>query len=115
MRFRNLTDNDWNFGKGRNDYLNQKDATKANIKTRVLSWQQDCFFDLGAGVDWVNGLGKKGQRDLLEQQIRNVILQTQDVTGINSFTSTLQNRQLSVQYEVSTTFGTIEDTIEGSA
>lgn len=113
MKFRSLNGQDWNYGRGRSDYLRQKDALKENIRTRVLSWRRDCFFDTEAGVDWVNGLGNKGQRSNLEAQIRNVILQTPLVTGINSFFSTLDNRNLSIQYEVATEFGDITDTIRG--
>lgn len=113
MKFRSLNGQDWNYGRGRNDYLREKAALKENIRTRVLSWRRDCFFDTQAGVDWVNGLGNRNQRSNLEAQIRNVILQTPLVTGVTSFFSTLENRNLTVQYVIQTELGEINDRIGG--
>lgn len=115
MRFRNLKDGDWTFGAGKNNYLARKDALKANIRTRVLSWERDCFFAQDENVDWVNGLGRKGQFTNLEQQIRRTILNTPDVSGLVSFSFNLENRRLTVQYEVTTAYSeSVQDTIERS-
>lgn len=105
MIFRQLnSDNDWTFGKGKNNFARENDAIGLNIKTRIKSWVGDCFFDTSAGIDWVNRLGSKSQRELLELDLRNIILQSEGVTGINSFSTSLVNRQFTADYSVETVY-----------
>ena len=105
MIFRNLdSDGDWSFGKGRNDYVSQNQAIGLNIKTRILSWVNDCFFDLNAGIDWLNRLGSKNQRALLELDLRRIILQSDGVTGILTFDSQLIGRNFTANYSVQTIY-----------
>jgi hypothetical protein len=54
-------DGDWLFGKGQNDYVRANTSVVQNINTRLGSFLGDCFFDLGAGIDWFNLLGTKDQ------------------------------------------------------
>lgn len=104
---------DWGFGAGKNSYSRQIDAIKQNVKTRVQSWKNDCFFDQEAGVDWVNRLGTLNQQALLEEEVRRVILQTPKVTEIVSFNLTIEGRAISLSYEVNTTLSqSFIDTIE---
>jgi hypothetical protein len=107
MIFRNLDINhDWTFGKGINNYTRLNQAIGLNIKTRILSWLGDCFFAQQEGIDWVNRLGSKNQRGLLEADLRRIILQTQDVTGINSFDIVYNQtgRGFSASYSVNTIY-----------
>ncbi len=105
MLFRNLdASNDWTFGKGKGDYVDQNAAIGLNIKTRILSWVGDCFFDLKAGIDWVNRLGSKNQRNLLEIDLRRIILQSEGVTGILSFDTVLVGRKFTANYSVNTVY-----------
>ncbi len=97
---------DWLFGKGQNDYLTANAAIVQNIDTRLNSFLGDCFFDLGAGIDWFNLLGGK-DRITLNLSISAVILNTQDVTGILQLSSNLSaSRIFTVQYRVQTTYST---------
>jgi hypothetical protein len=105
MIFRNLDEGgDWTFGKGKNDYVDQNSAIGINIKTRILSWVGDCFFDTEAGIDWINRLGSKNQRELLELDLRNLILQSEGVTGILSFSTNLIGRDFTADYSVQTVY-----------
>lgn len=105
MRFRNLDSNgDWTFGKGNNNYAINNKAIGLNIRTRILSWVGDCFFDLDAGIDWVNRLGSKNQRALLELDLRNIILQTEGVTGLLEFNTVLVGRKFTADYSVQTVY-----------
>jgi hypothetical protein len=114
MIFRNLDENsDWTFGKGINCYLRDNSAIGLNIRTRILSWLNDCFFDPQAGIDWVNRLGSKNQRVLLELDLRRIILQSEGVTGILEFDSTLTDRNFTANYSVQTIFSqSFQDSIE---
>jgi hypothetical protein len=96
---------DWVFGSGKSNYLKNDDAIALNIDTRLLSWVGDCFFDMGAGIDWLNLLGSIGKQEILQLNLKRVILQSYGVTGINSFYVTLNSARLfQASYNISTIF-----------
>lgn len=108
MRIRAVDgNNDWQFGKGQNDYKRGLTACVQNIATRLQEFLGDCFFNNGAGIDWLNLLGAKDQISL-NLSISAIILNTEDVTGINQLSATLNpdTRNFQVEYEVQTVFGT---------
>lgn len=105
MIFRNLTsDGDWTFGSGKENFARGQDAIGLNIRTRILSWVGDCFFDQTAGIDWVNRLGSKNQRVLLELDLRRIITQSEDVTALVEFDTILNGRQFVADYSVNTIY-----------
>lgn len=105
MIFRNLDENsDWTFGRGKGCYVRDNQAIGLNIKTRLLSWVNDCFFDLPAGIDWLNRLGSKNQRELLELDLRRVIMQSEGVTGILEVSTQLVGRGFTANYSVQTIY-----------
>lgn len=114
MIIRALDENhDWMMGKGKQDMASLNQAIGLNIKTRLLSWVGDCFFDQNAGIDWWNRLGSKNQRALLELDLKRVILQSADVTGITEFQTTLAGRRFTASYTVNTVYSQeFRDTIE---
>ena len=114
MKFRQInSDGDWTFGKGLNNYARENNAIGLNIETRIKSWIGDCFFDQQAGIDWVNRLGSKNQRELLELDLRNIILQSEGVTGILNFDTFLVGRNFTADYSVQTVYSqSYTDSIE---
>ncbi len=105
MIFRNLDKNgDWSFGQGLSNYISRNAAIGLNVKTRLLSWLNDCFFDMNAGVDWTNRLGSKNQRTLLERDLRRIILQSYGVTAIVTFDTVLVGRLFTANYTIDTIF-----------
>jgi len=105
MIFRNLTPSgDFTFGQGLGNYISGNPAIALNIKTRILSWLGNCFFDTTAGIDWLNRLGSKGQEGLLETDLRRIILQSYGVTGITSFSYSLVGRAFTANYSIDTIF-----------
>lgn len=105
MIFRALdTANDWKFGKGKSDFLKENSAIGLNIKTRILSWKNDCFFDLPAGIDWNNRIGSKNQKDLLDADLKRIILDSEGVTGLESFSSSVNNRSYTADFSISTIY-----------
>lgn len=113
MRFRNVNDDgDWVFGKGRNSYLRGNEALMMNIKTRLLSFLNDCFFDTEAGIDWWNLLGGKDQKALLAS-IQRVVLRSSQVKRIVDMQSRLNNRKFAITLSVEFADGEIlTDTVE---
>lgn len=105
MIFRNLdNDGDWEFGKGKQSYVKEDAAITLNIKTRVLSFFKNCFFDTESGIDWFSRLNYRDQFDLLKNDVRNTILQSQDVVSMEDFTAILTNRTFSAIYVIKTIF-----------
>lgn len=105
MIFRDLNDDhDWTFGKGKNNYSSRNDAIGLNIETRILSWVNDCFFDTKAGIDWINRLGSKNQRALLEADLKRIILLSYGVTGIISLDTELIGRDFIGHYSINTIY-----------
>ena len=105
------SDGEWLFGKGVQDYARNKEAIVLNVKTRLKSWVNDCFFDQEAGIDWGNRLGNNGQREFLETDIQNVIVNSFGVTGISDFNSNLDDRKLTVNYTITTIEGDVVDSL----
>lgn len=97
--------NDWTFGKGLSGYARDEAAIEQNIQSRVLSWVNDCFFDVQAGVDWKARLDT-GQQKALAEEVRAVILQSFGVVGVDSVEAAFdgETRALRVKYNVATIF-----------
>lgn len=107
-------DNDWLFGKGKNDYIKNNDEVAQNIKTRLGMFLGDCFFDQGAGIDWFNALGTKDQIPL-NLFINAIILNTPNVTGIVQLLLRLDTaRNLTVRFKVQTTYSVASGTFQYS-
>ncbi len=98
---------DWVFGRGHSSYVRGLDAILLNVKTRLLSWKGDCFFALREGVDYNNLLAHNTQ-GALESAIKRVILTSEGVLRIISFSLTLKNdkdRQVEIKTLIDTTYG----------
>lgn len=81
---------DFTFGKGLSDYLKDQAAILHNIKTRLLQWKGDCFYAPAEGVDY-NNLLDIGTKNLLDSDVKRIILQSEGVIKITKFESTLDN------------------------
>lgn len=113
MRFRNIDNNgDWCFGKGRNSYLSGNDALMMNIKTRLLEFLGDCFWDTGKGIDWWGLLGGKDIRRVVVD-VQRTVLQSYMVKRIVSLDYVLKNRTLYITLSIEFLDGEIlTDTVE---
>lgn len=107
------SDGDWTFGKSKADYLSNLDAVKQNIKTRLMEFLGDCFFNIRAGIDWLDFLGGSKNPAALNLSISTVILNTIGVTGIKQLSVNLTpDRKFSVSYEVSTVYSITNDNFQ---
>lgn len=107
MSFRNLTgEGDWIFGNGLSAYATENNEIALDIKTRVLSFYRNCFFDLEAGIDYFNLLDYNRQQEL-ENNIQHTILTTNGVTGVKRINLYLNSeRKMAIEYEVTTIYST---------
>lgn len=100
---------DWTFGAGKNNYRTNLNALSQNIKTRLLSFLGDCFFDLTAGINWVYYLGSRNKQDELQMVIADTILGTQNVLRIEKLNLSINNhRKISLQYTIDTALGRLD-------
>lgn len=107
-------DNDWTFGKGKNDYRRNSGAVALDIRTRLQELLGDSFFNNGAGIDWLNLLGSKNLLPL-HLAVSSVILNTQNVAGLKQIN--IENnaeRNVTISYEVLTIFGSVVDQVNFS-
>lgn len=113
MIVRSLTvDGDWSFGKGKNSYLRNNEALMMNIRTRLLSFLGDCFFDTEAGIDWWNLLGEKDMKSILAS-VQRIVLRSSQVRKIVNLDYTLTERVFSIRLSVEFVDGEIlTDTVE---
>ena len=106
MIIRALTgDGDFRFGSGKQDYNRENNAIAENVQTRLLSFLNDCFFDLQAGIDWFRLLSDKGTLEQVKLDVRAVILGTEGVVQINSLEVQMNDlRRLQLTYEIDTIY-----------
>ena len=116
MIVRALDENgDWTFGKGKNNYLKDREALKQSVKTRLYCFLGDCFFDISDGIDWFNRLGEKDQL-ALQLDVSARILNTEGVTGISLFQASFdpRTRGFFLNYGATTVYGPSFSTFEFS-
>lgn len=99
----NDENNDWIFGLGKNAYKANNDAIAQDIQTKVQEWIGDCFFNLTAGIDWLNRFAD-GNSERLEQEIRSLILKVDGVVNVNNLSIDLTNRDFIASYDVQTVY-----------
>lgn len=114
MEFRNLDENnDWTFGKGRQNYAKTKQAINLNIKTILQTYLTECFFDTELGVPWFNALGTK-DTDIILLETKRAIAEAFGVTEvIEVFFNVDLNRQATVEYDVKTIYTKQGETTSG--
>lgn len=118
MIFRNLTPKtaavaenarDWTLGSGQQDFLTGVKAISLATEMALQIFLGEVFWDLNAGVDWWNLCGSIGAEKAKAQivlQCRKVILGVSGVESINSVEAIVNNRQLTITFNIETTYGT---------
>lgn len=97
----NDKDGDWTFGTSQLSlYRDNGAAVVQSIKTRLLEWKNDCFFNQTAGIDYRIRLGNKNQKQALDTDIRKIIVDTEGVLILQSYNSVLQDRELVITFTI---------------
>lgn len=113
------TDNDWTFGKGVNNYKVGNAAVAQCIQTRLSSFIGDCFFDAGAGVNWLEYCAGFKSQTIVNLAVAAVILNTPggqngspSVTGILQISVNLNSatRGFSVSYRAQSIYSQVNNT-----
>jgi len=87
---------DWQFGNGLNSYKNGDDEIAQNVKTRILSFENDWYLDEGAEIDWLTILGQRNNKKTIENEVRRVTMETDGVLRVNEVSITAANRTASI-------------------
>ena len=90
MKIRRIdSEGDWDYGHSMSSYyVDNAQSVGLNIVTRLREWYQDCFFAMTKGIDYPTRLGSFNQKENLDNDIQNIILNSADVVDITSFDST---------------------------
>lgn len=73
---------DWRFGRGLASYLRKSDEIRQNVVTRLRSFNNDWFADIGAGLPWFDLLGSKESEKRMLREIETSVLRTDGVRSI---------------------------------
>lgn len=97
---------DWQFGKGKENYVAGPSAIAENIQTRLLSFLNNCYFDMNAGIDWFTYLGVPNKSQEIVLRARAIILQSYGVVSVNSISINAPHdtRNAVLTYTISTIY-----------
>lgn len=95
---------EWLFGHSLADYRRDQSQIMQDIYTALYEWKYDCFFALENGIDWYTRLGKKGQKEQLDQDILNIIQNRIGVLSVYDFESNVEGRHYTCSCKVFTEF-----------
>lgn len=107
MKYRKLDENgDSKFGNGNLDFLKDSPETVGQaVLTRLRLWSGEWFLNTDDGTAYQAGVLGKNDQATADSVMRERILETQGVSGITAFSSSV-NRDLRT-YSVSATIDTI--------
>ena len=116
VRYRSEDDDgDYTFGQGDDSWLvNSPEAVAQAIKTRFLLWYGQWFLDTTEGTPWIQSVLGKQRPETYNLAIRQRILETQGVSSITAFNTTVDGRTRRVTFTatVETIYGTTTVTSE---
>lgn len=91
---------DWTFGQSTTNYVNGIHAVAIDNKMKLLEFTNDCFFALQNGIPWLERLGMKNQKQLLDQDVIRIAQSVEGTLNITNFQSTVSDRHYSCSYNV---------------
>jgi len=99
-------DNDWTFGKGRNNYTAGANLVAQKVATRIKSFKNDNPLNTEANIDWIDLLGRKGTEETILDEIERVTLTTDGVTGNVSINASVnRDRVQKIELSYDTIYG----------
>lgn len=105
---------EWLFGHSLADYRTEQNQIAQDIYTALYEWKYDCFFALENGIDWYTRLGNKNQKELLDNDIIQIIQNRPGVLDLFDFDSSVNDRHYTCSCKVFTEYSGDEINIEFS-
>lgn len=97
---------EWQFGHSLGDYKSGLNQIAQDIYTALGEWKYDCFFALENGIDWSTRMGKRGQKEQLDDDVVKTIQNRQGVLSVYDFSSLLDGRNYTCSCNVFTEYST---------
>lgn len=104
VRKNNNNQSEFVFGHGYTDYKSELAFVKQDVETALYEWKNDCFFDIEAGIDWKVRLGYHNQKDLLDEDIKELVVSRTGVLRIVNFESNVIDRLYVCTIEILTLY-----------
>lgn len=112
MRYRKLDSlGDYLFGNGQIDFWKDTpNAVAQSVQTRLQLWLGEWFLNIEEGTPFMQGILGKYSKDVADTTIKDRVLDTDGVTSIDSYESTIDpdTRSLSVTIKINTIYGPTE-------
>lgn len=83
---------EWCFGHSIADYKTQASQIVQDIYTALREWKYNCFFAMENGIDWYRRLGFTKQKELLDDEIQEIIKARVGVLAVVNFESEIEDR-----------------------
>lgn len=99
---------DYTFGQdNQNFFVNSPEAVAQLVVTGLKLFQGEWFLDTSVGMPWMTDVIGFNTQSLYDTAIQNQILNTQGVTGIENYSSSLnmETRHLEISCTILTAFG----------
>lgn len=97
---------DWVFCRGYTAYKDKQLAIIQDIQTALYEFTNDCYWALDSGIDWLTRLGYHNQKDMLDNDIQEVINNRLGVLSVSNFQSNVNGRAYSCSCDVYTIYST---------
>lgn len=99
-------DNDWTFGRGRQNYISGGIAIAQKVKTRVRSFSNDNPLNMEDNIDWIYLLSEKNTEQETLREIERVVLATDGVMRIIELSMTVNKatRHQVIELRIETVF-----------
>lgn len=95
---------EWQFGHSISDYVDKQKQINQDIYTSLYEFKYDAFWALQNGIDWKTRLGYHNQKELLDEDVQNVIENIDGVLSLENFVSEQINRNYSCQCKIYTIY-----------
>ncbi|ELI8406991.1 hypothetical protein RSJ44_003700 [Yersinia enterocolitica] len=98
--------NDWTFGRGRNNYITGGAAIAQKVKCRIRSFKNDNPLNMDDNIDWMYLLSEKNTEREILREIERVTLATDGVMRIIDLSMTVdkKNRHQAIELRIETVF-----------
>ena len=90
----------WVFGRGYSAYKGGQSAVAQDIKSALLEFENDCYWALQNGIDWLTRLGFHNQKEALDNDVINTIQSRSGVIAVQNFESQVIDRNYFAQCQV---------------
>ncbi|ENG0954432.1 hypothetical protein ABSL26_004262 [Yersinia enterocolitica] len=97
---------DWNFGRGRQNYITGGGAIAQKVKCRIRSFKNDNPLNMGDNIDWMYLLSEKNTEQEILREIERVTLATDGVMRIVQLAMVVNKttREQGIEMRIETVF-----------